>query len=280
MKRYIKAADEFTDSPFRRTTGTSYGDDFLNPEDLKYMQEAKNRTGRIVMMSPNDYFEACSVHGFDHYVPVENLKEQRGYDSDLNDKYKKMMQEGVKFDMCYINYADHTQEGLHRMMVAGELYGWDTKFPVLVIEVYDQQREDEWNKIREFNDFTIYKFDDICKDAAYELANTPTPPNNFTELLRNRIIELSKDYHGQSFDIDVEIESDVLDGEHRLSIFVTRFKDYVPEVWSNPCELWLENLFSYGQELTDEEINKSLPDDPDEINLDDIDISDLFFKDN
>lgn len=276
MKRYIKAADEFTDSPFRRTTGTSYGDDFLNPEDLKYMQEAKNRTGHIVMMSPNDYFEACSVYGFNHYVPVEKLKEQRSQDYRLNNKYKKMMQSGVKFDMCYINYADHTQEGLHRMLVAGELYGWDTKFPVLIIEVYDKQREEEWKKIRAFNDFTIYKFDDICKDAAYELANTPTPPDNFTELLRDRIIELAKDYHDQSYDIDVEIESDVLDGDHRLSIFVTRFEDYIPEVWSNPCELWLENLFNYRTELTDEEINESLLDSLDD---DDIDISDFFFKD-
>lgn len=277
MKRYIKAADEFTDSPFRRTTGTSYGDDFLNPEDLKYMQEAKNRTGRIVMMSPNDYFKACSAYGFENYVSVSNLKKQRGQDYKLNNKYKKMMQDGVKFDMCYINYADHTQEGLHRMMVAGELYGWDTKFPVLVIEVYDKQREEEWKKIRAFNDFTIHKFDDLCKDAAYQIANTPTPPDNFTELLRDKIVELAKNYNGQSYDIDVEIESDVLDGEHRLSIFVTRFKDYIPEVWSNPCELWLENIFSYRTELSDEEINDMLPDNPDD---DDIDISDFFFKNN
>ena len=38
----------------------------------------------------------------------------------------------------FINYADRSQEGRHRMYVAAQLTSWDTKFPVMVVDVYDK----------------------------------------------------------------------------------------------------------------------------------------------
>ena len=43
-------------------------------------------------------------------------------------KYKR------KFPLPYLNIATKQQEGRHRMYVAGELFGWDTRFPVLVVQ--------------------------------------------------------------------------------------------------------------------------------------------------
>ena len=164
------------------------------------------------------------------------------------------------------------------MMVAGDLYGWNTKFPVLVINVYDQEREDKWKKIDAFNDFTRFTFKHICQDAANNIVvKYDNLPNNFTELLHDEIIEVAKNFEDEYYDIDVEIAIEELDGEHRITIYVSRFFGYEPEVYSNPAELWLENIYDMNEELTDEEINESLPDIND-IVLDNIDISDLFFN--
>lgn len=45
-------------------------------------------------------------------------------------KYKR------KFPLPYLNLADNAQEGRHRMAVAAELFGWNEKFPVLVVTKY------------------------------------------------------------------------------------------------------------------------------------------------
>ena len=71
MKRYIKAArTEFTPdididysifegTPFKCDTDTEWYNRFLTKDVLAYQQKEKNRTGEIVMMSPNEYYEEC-----------------------------------------------------------------------------------------------------------------------------------------------------------------------------------------------------------------------------
>lgn len=276
--RYIQASDTsaidtsvFDGVPIVPHTGFSYYDDFLDEKELAYKQKAKNRTGEVVLMSPNQYYEDCSLYGFSHVVSVDNLKSQRRANSSSVDWLTEQLDQGKKFNLPYINYVDHAQEGLHRMMVLGDKYGWDTKFPVLVIRAYDQKIEDEWKKIGELDDFTQHLFKHICNDAADDIVRKyPSCPDNFTELLHDEIIEVAKTYYSdESYDIDVEIDTDIVDGYHRILIYVSRYFDYVPEVLSNACELWLENLYDL-----DEVINSNLPDDPE----DDVDISDLFFK--
>lgn len=282
--RYIKASDTsaidtsmFEGTPIIPHTGFSYYDDFLDEKELAYKQKAKNRTGKIVLMSPDEYYEDCSSNGFDHTVPVSKLKFQRRANSETIDWLSSQLDQGKKFNLPYINYVDHAQEGLHRMMVLGDRYGWNTKFPVLVVYAYDQKIEDEWRKIEALYEFIQYKFKYICQDAANDIVSEyPRYPENFTELLHDKIIEVSKTYYpDEPYDIDVDISTDVLDGEHRILVYVSRYFDYVPEVQSNPVELWVENLYDLEDEdISDEEINEGLPDDPEE----DIDISDLFFK--
>ena len=146
MKKYIKyiSADTevdidtsmFAGTPIVPHTGFSYYDDFLNSEELAYKQQAKNRTGEIVLMSPTEYYKECSLYGFDHRVSLSYLMENRRANDETLEWLTNQLAQGNKFNLPYINYADRAQEGLHRMMVLGDLYGWDKKYPVLVVTSY------------------------------------------------------------------------------------------------------------------------------------------------
>ena len=121
-------------------TGISFYDQFLTTRDIDYLRDKKNLQGTIVMMSPQKYYEECATNIFG--CSVEKLKKGRGeYDRPIIDKlhsvlnvYKK------KLCMPMINYADRGQEGLHRMLAIAELFGWDHKVPVLVVNWYDEER--------------------------------------------------------------------------------------------------------------------------------------------
>lgn len=295
MKRYIRAAftpdididySMFDGTPFKCDVGTSFGNGFLNKKDLAYNQKAKNRTGEIVMMSPEDYYWLCGQYGFHKYVSVNVLKRQRRADHENVDFLKDLMEKGTKIDMCYINKADHSQEGLHRMMAAGDLYGWNTKYPVLVIDVYDQDVENEYKLLQEANDFRSGEFKRYCKWAATEIGGWNKPvPDDFIALYKHKIIEHIQDslaYKlGDIKSIDMDIQIDEVEGHSRVRVYLTKYNDYEFSNLYDPYEIWLEDMFDVSGEyqdtqdfeLTDEEINELLPDD-----LDDDSLADFFFK--
>lgn len=98
--------------------------------------DSRDRKAFFYEMTPKEYFQACA-DGFgnsyqanmnqvnDEIIP--HLKE-------VLTKYKKM------FPVGYLEYTNGNfgQEGRHRMFAAGEIFGWDTKQPVLII--YDGDR--------------------------------------------------------------------------------------------------------------------------------------------
>lgn len=121
---------------------------FSNP---KYMADKYNLKGEIVMMSPTQYYKDCADKIFDN-SSVESLKASRRASKQvLNNIRDIIFKYRTKVFLPYINYAEKKQEGLHRMMVAGDEFGWDTKFPVLVINWVDEDRakEDADNKVKE-----------------------------------------------------------------------------------------------------------------------------------
>ena len=279
--RYITASHEvdidtsmFKGSPFIPKTGMSYYDNFLNQEDLAYMRKAKNRNGEIVMMSPKEYFEQCSKYVFRHHpnATVEALKKQRRRDAETIAWMEDQLLAGKKFNLCFINYADAGQEGLHRMLTLGELYGWDKKYPVLAVTVDDEAWEAEIQLRREESDFERYDFSEICKAAADEISDWKSPPpDNLPELLRNEIIKQASNFEHEDeygYDIDVEIEETIEDDRKQLLIFLTRYKTYELPVLSNPVILWVEDYFDTGDHSSYE---------IDDSSLDDLDISDLLF---
>lgn len=117
------------------STGTSYYDDFLDDKLKSYFAKNKNLEGHIEYMTPLEYYEACAKL-FDS--TVESLQSQRRHDSGNIDWLSNALESGRKFHLPYINWTNGGQEGLHRMMVIANKYGWDEyTFPVLVVNYID-----------------------------------------------------------------------------------------------------------------------------------------------
>lgn len=100
--------------------------------NIKYFEQNKGVTARIVDMTPEEYFEECATL---FHNSVESQKKQIAADTEtiehLTDVIKKF---GKRFPIPYINIANNSQEGRHRMYVLGELFGWDKAVPVLIIQ--------------------------------------------------------------------------------------------------------------------------------------------------
>lgn len=123
-------------------TGVSFYDQFLNKRDAEYLKKEHNLTGKIVYMSPEEYYKECADHAWRNKTSVNNLKASRSRDTGALNHLKQVLTVYKRrFPLPYINYAEGGQEGLHRMYIAGELFGWDApKHPVLVINWADPDR--------------------------------------------------------------------------------------------------------------------------------------------
>lgn len=159
-------------------TGIPYYDDFLsnNEQTINYLKTQKNLEGTVVWMSPNEYFQSCSDYGFPNNHPsVQSLKQSRAQDTKTIEHLKNVLTVYKRrFPMPVLNKADAAQEGLHRMYVVGELFGWEHKVPVLVVDWADKQRayEDakqqrkrriEHNIQKAVNHALLYKFTDLTE---------------------------------------------------------------------------------------------------------------------
>lgn len=145
-------------------------------KDNDYMKERKNMVGKIVQMSPNEYYEECARR---FGTTVDSLKDSRSVDPKYIDELTRVITEKKKkFPMAFIDYTSNgSQEGLHRMMVAGNLFGWDHKFPVLIVDWYDKElhhhQEDEIRR-RKINDMldkvvdNVYRFEDFYDKDSFK----------------------------------------------------------------------------------------------------------------
>ena len=167
--------------------------------------------------------------------------------------------------MPYINYAEGQQEGLHRMLTAANMFGWDkVKFPVLTIrwadeDLHNRQVEEKYrNRMRNEIDTAIIN----ALEYRY-----PTDDKKCKEYLIDQIVwELDK---AQRYMTDEDLE------KAKSSIDFTINGDKI--IFTvNDIEFphWTEEL---TQEDDEEEPDY---DDPD-FDLDDVDldgIEDYFIK--
>lgn len=111
-------------------------------DNAEYENKKNKTTSLIEYLTPNEYFQGCAdifkTTFSQQYMQIKN-------DFKKNDSlFDVILKEKVKFPITILNYAEHTQEGRHRMFVAGELNGWDTiKYPVLVIKPTQEKLQDE-----------------------------------------------------------------------------------------------------------------------------------------
>lgn len=224
-----------------KSTGVSYYDDFLNPKDLKYMETNKNLTGYIEYMTPLKYYKECAKI---FNSSVESLKRQRRHDESSIDTLTNAVESGQKFYLPYINYANAGQEGLHRMMVLADVFGWDDEeFPVLVVEFVDENLE-------------------IIEDANKELHNAVYEAKTYqyreSSLVEDFISQVQWELDRSSEYSDTKYDAILLkNDEDKLIVSIEGFEKGVEE------KVYLDEL----------RIKDDLEDD--EINIDDLDLEDL-----
>ena len=143
---YLDADQKFYDygtktfdgsNPFDvRKTGMSFYNQFFTDPD--YMEEYKNLKHKIIELSPKEYFRECAKIFNSTY---ENQINQTKADKQTLAHLKEVLQKYKKtFPITFLNYAENSQEGRHRMYVVGELLGWDKKFPVMIVEHANEEK--------------------------------------------------------------------------------------------------------------------------------------------
>jgi len=251
----LRVYEELTKQPFRTDkVGMSYYDDFLDPEELAYKQKAKNRTGEIVYMSPKEYFELDSKY-IHPKSSVEDLKRQRERDTDTIEWMTNELQSGRQLNLPFINFADKGQEGLHRMLVVGNLYGWDKKFPVLIVRAYDQEKEDRYNAISNIKDLKYWmeQFNSDCdvEDIIWDVAKEHN--YELTDSCLGAILDAFKEgCKKEGYDVITDIEEDV--ESDTIKVYVTNIQGLpVPDDYQVVFEGTLSDYFSGINDEEDEE---------------------------
>lgn len=150
------------------TTGMGSYNDFLpsaSARDKEYLEKEKNLIGKIVYMTPEQYYAECAkLFG----ASSDKLKQQRSHDKDTMQHLRQVI-EGYrrKFPVPMLNYASTGQEGLHRAMVAGEMFGWDSiEIPVLVVNWASEERHAQAEKRKRTRELE-YKLSDILHRCLY-----------------------------------------------------------------------------------------------------------------
>ena len=117
-------------------TGMSYSNEFItNPS---YMQKEKNLKCEFVNMTPMEYFESCAKI-FDS-TTSKQIAQTRADKVTIDHLHQVLSVYKKRFPVTFLNYAEQTQEGRHRMLVAAEYCGWDVKHPVMVITWDDEDK--------------------------------------------------------------------------------------------------------------------------------------------
>ena len=198
---------------YEYNTGTVNGDDIFDTTTLggfsdlsqcipgnkyyQYMIDEKNKKGEIKMLSPEEYYEICAAQ---FGTTPEDLKDGRS----TPPEYIKALERVItvkkkKFPMPFIDYTEKgSQEGLHRMMAAGNLFGWDHKFPVLVIDWADKERHE-----REVDEDRKWELErNIDRALENALLYTYTSTEEFQSQLQE---ELNNEINGRySYEPDVK----------------------------------------------------------------------------
>lgn len=109
-----------------------------------------NESKRLVNMSPNDYFKFVSHMA--NTTPEKLIEHRQNHPNEMSvDDMRSLMKKGTKFDTPWLRVDDYGeprsvspywQEGLHRMLAAGQEYGMDTKFPI-----YLAYENDPWEEL-------------------------------------------------------------------------------------------------------------------------------------
>lgn len=234
------------------STGVSYYDDFLDDSKIKYFRD-KNLEGHIEYMTPLEYYEACAEI---FNSSVESLKQQRRNDNSSIDWLTNALERGQKFNLPYVDFANAGQEGLHRMMVLADIFGWsEFEFPVLVVNYIDSDLQN----ISEAHD-CLQKAIDNSLD--YRYAIDTLPDHLFSQIQ----FEIDKSREYEDFGYDLVLVNTTSDS------YVVSLKGFENKV---KIEIQKDDIELSILDEEDMRVDEFLSTLSDDVNLDDIDIDDL-----
>ena len=207
-------------------------------------------------MSPREYIRRCASIIFKGRVSYSDLLTQRrDWDREKIDYLVDFIRNKKrKLCMPFLDYAEPGQEGLHRMIAAGEEFGFDHKFPVLVVDWLDKEKhkrdvEDRrrWEievKIEKaFKEASYYHYDDV-EDFIDELqiainhawyVEYKEPDKEFSYDIKDNEITITVDGVSETFDmsnIDIKNE-ETSDDDNSDDIDIS---DIDLVMWGKSCE--------------------------------------------
>lgn len=193
-------------------TGMSYYDQLIpGSKDAEYMQKNKNLIGKIEYLSPKEYFERCSKDIFNN-ISVSDLINQRQIDTKtLNDiktlitKYKKQL------PLTFLNYAAKSQEGLHRMLVVAQLFGWDQKYPVLIVDYADKDLQDRLDKEKKEDEIRSKIYLAVEEALRYEF-------DSLDEFFDELQFKLDDKFYVSYNEPDIEFTSSINNGKITITV--------------------------------------------------------------
>ena len=153
-----------------------------------YSEDLKDKRN-IIQMTPKEYFKLCA-EGFDtdYKEQIHQIEAEPDHINELEDV---ILEDGKQFPMPFVDMdKPSSQEGRHRMYIAGELFGWDTKFPVLAVNGSKTKLMSDSAKLQAekyLSEYQVYKVNvsDLIEDS---------------KLLRNRdTLETRKKYWGDNY---------------------------------------------------------------------------------
>ena len=234
-------------------TGMSYYNSLLpGSGEEEYFKNNKNLYGQIINLTPQQYFEACVQYAFPN-SSVDKLKAERSRDKDSLQTIETVINNDVQLPITVINAAQQTQEGLHRMYVVGEMFGWNNKkYPVLFIDYYDKDRQKQWEEQAKIIDIEDRIEDAVKETCRYNFSNM----DEFLDELQWKLNSSFRFYPGME---DKDVPFDYEDKGETLTIKVLD----VPYTFDT-------SLIKIVQKENEDEDNF----DWDDIDIDDIDWND------
>lgn len=247
------------------TTGVSFYNDLIpGSPDEQYYKKEKNLYGKIVNLTPQQYFEACVKYAFPN-SSVDKLKQERQRDTESLETIKTVIDNGVQLPMTIVNIAQQTQEGLHRMYVVGEMFGWNSNsYPVLVVDYFDKEKQQNINKLKHDNEIEQRIKEAVLEACEYKYSSF----EDFVEELQWTINSSFK-YYDEFEDVE-DIPFEIKKENELITVTVLN----VPFIFNESDINISQDENTPDTYIDDEGIEWDFSD----IDLDDMDISELLSK--
>lgn len=212
------------------------------------VRDEENVKLEIKQLTPAEYFEGCAE--IFNSTPEQQLRQVK-FDKSINTHLKGVLNKGEKFPLTYLNYADRSQEGRHRMYVAGELYGWNKTYPVAIFTIADEDLARQ--RAQEAEEDRIWKLIDKAVQRAQEFSY-----HSVEELREELVYLLSDDIEELDSKLSIaEFNHDLIVKIGGVEYFIEKDDfDWIPAVDSAESEPRISDLNDLSVEDLEADLKK------------------------